>query len=162
MKKNLKRIILVFTMSLLVTLVALLAYAYFNGDNKPAGDGDKQPESGEQEENEPKNENGASFEYSGKASIDRNAKTITLYFKNPLRSTRNIVLELKGDINGKEYSFGKTDQLIPGDKVEQLPLTIEDALPEGRYAGEFVLHFYNSEGVEEIVNSKIKINLFIK
>ncbi|MCR5832392.1 MAG: hypothetical protein K6G36_00395 [Candidatus Saccharibacteria bacterium] len=161
MKQNSKRIILAFVISILVTLVALLAYAYFNGDNKPV-DGDGGPESSEQEKDEPKNENGASFEYSGNVSIDREAKTIKLYFRNPLRSTRNIVLELKGSIDGKEYSFGKTDQLAPGDKVEQLPLTIEESLPEGRYAGEFVLHFYNSEGAEEIVNSKIKVNLFIR
>ena len=161
MKKNTKRAILAFVISLLVTLVALLAYAYFKG-GKPVDDGNQQSGENSEQEDEPKNENGASFEYAGNATIYYDTKLIELYFKNPLRSTRDIVLEVKCDVNGEEVTFAKTEQMKPGEEVKQLPLLSDVALSKGKRAGEFVLHFYNSEGQEEIVNSKININLFVK
>ena len=161
MKKNTKRVILAFVISLLVTLVALLAYAYFKG-GKPVDDGAQQSGEDSKQEDEPKNENGASFEYAGNATIDFGARMIELYFKNPLRSTRDIVLEVKCNVNGEEVTYAKTEQLKPGEEVKQLPLLSDKALAKGKHAGDFVLHFYNSDGQEEIVNSKININLFVK
>lgn len=159
MKQNTKRAIIAFIISLLLTLVALLCYAHFKDAGKQGGV-EQEPETEQGEV--VKNDKGASFDYSGKVSVQRDAKLVKMNFANPIRSTKNISLELRVEINGAEYSFAKKEQMVPGDKIEELPLLYDGSLPSGRFPGEFVLHFYNESGDEEVVNTKLKVDVYIK
>lgn len=159
MKQNTKRAIIAFIISLLLTLVALLCYAYFRDAGKK--DGEEQ-ETGTEQTEEAKNDKGASFDYSGRVSVRPSEKLVKLSFTNPLRSTKNISLELKAKINGVEYSLAKKEQMVPGDKIEELPLLYDGSLPSGRFPGDFILHFYNEAGNEEVVNTKLKIDVYVK
>lgn len=104
----------------------------------------------------------AAFDYSTMVTVDTSARALSLYFKNADRSSKNLSLEIVGDIGGEQISLARTDTLKPGDEVRQLSLSYDRELAAGQYGGEFILHFYNDQAEEEIVNSKVKISLQVK
>lgn len=158
MKKKTKYIVLAFTISLLLTLVSLLAYAYITGNGKSDDNGGQTDNTGGQSEQ--KIEKAASIDYSDSVSVGENK--LSLYFKNADRSSKNMSLEVVV-FNGEErISLAKTGVLKPGDEIRELDLATDLDLAKGKYSGEFELHFYNDEGKEEIVDSKIKTKVFIK
>ena len=157
MKKKTKYIVLAFTISLLLTLVSLLAYAYITGNGKSDDSEQTDNTSGQSEQ---KIEKAASIDYSDSVSVGENK--LSLYFKNADRSSKNMSLEVVV-FNGEErISLAKTGVLKPGEEIRELDLAADVDLAKGKYSGEFELHFYNDEGKEEIVDSKIKTKVFIK
>ena len=104
----------------------------------------------------------ASFTYAGYATLDNDKKLITLNFINPSKSKKSLSLEIVADINGENITLAKTDKINPGYKIDSVKYQLNRELPKGNYNGNFVVHFYNDNGEEEIVNSKIAINIYVK
>ena len=106
--------------------------------------------------------NSASIKYSGAAKVFQDKKTIELYFENPAESRKDISLEIVGDINGEKVSFIKNVKLKPGMKVEKVTYKPSKTLEKGKYKGQFLLHFFNESGKEEVVASEVIIDVIIK
>lgn len=104
----------------------------------------------------------ASMEYSGYITINTEENNIKLYFKNPIRSQKDIRIEAIGEVDGEDIKFFETGKIHPGEKIETIEYKSDKKIDTGRYEGKFIVHFYNDQGKEEIVNSEIKINIYVK
>ena len=155
---------------LAITSVSVLATTIIIVNNQP----DKKPDnsasdSGDQEggKKEPEESSGsssapASIGYSGRATINTADNTLKLYFKNPCKSKRKISLKLVGTINNEEVTFGEKDNLEPCDSIESLDYNYAGTIEKGNYSGKYILHFIDSDGEEEMVNSEVLINIIVE
>ena len=104
----------------------------------------------------------ASLEYSGYTTLLSEEKLITLNFTNPLKSKKSLNLEIIAEVDGENIVLAKTDILRPGYKIDSVKYDLDREIPKGNYPGKFIVHFYNEQGKEEIVNSEIAINIYVK
>lgn len=116
-------------------------------------------------ESEPEDTEGtvdASLKYAGYVTLFNDEKKITLNFTNPKKSKKSLDLEIVADINGETITLAKTAKIRPGYKIDSVKSILDYEIPEGNYKGKFIIHFYDSQGKEEIINSEITINIYVK
>ena len=103
-----------------------------------------------------------SLKYVGYVTLLNDEKLVTLNFTNPSKSKKSLSLEIVADIDGEDITLAKTDRIHPGYKIDSVKSDLDREIPKGNYKGKFIIHFYNERGEEEIVNSEIKINVYVK
>ena len=113
------------------------------------------------------NENGndsvdASLKYAGYATLETDKNLITLNFTNPSKSRKSLSLDIIGNINGEDITLAKTSKVRPGYKINSVKYALDQEIDKGNYKGKFIVHFYNDQGEEEIVNTEIAIDLHVK
>lgn len=116
----------------------------------------------ESENDDGKSDVDVSLKYAGYATLLNDEKLITLNFTNPSKSKKSLSLEIVADIDGEDVVLAKTDRIYPGYKIDSVKYTLDKEIPKGDYKGKFVVHFYNEQDEEEIVNSEIIINFYVK
>lgn len=104
----------------------------------------------------------ASLKYAGYVTLLKDKNIITLNFTNPSKSKKSLKLDIVANIDGKDVTLAKTDVIRPGYKIDQVKYELGQEIPEGKYDGKFIVYFYNDQGNEEIVNSEIAINVYVK
>lgn len=103
-----------------------------------------------------------SLKYAGYATLETDKNLIALNFTNPSKSKKSLDLEIVADIDGEDIVLAKTDRIYPGYKIDSVKYTLEREITKGDYKGKFIVHFYNEQDKEEIVNSEIAINIYVK
>ncbi len=103
----------------------------------------------------------ASMKYSGYVTFLSEENLITLNFINPKESKKTLSLEIIANIDGEDIVLAKTGKIAPGYKIDSVKYDLDKKIEKGNYKGSFVVHFYDGEK-EEIVNSKIGINVYVK
>lgn len=103
-----------------------------------------------------------SLQYKGYATLLTDEKLITLDFTNPSKSKKSLSLEIVANINGEDVVLAKSDRIYPGYKIDSTKSTLEQDIPKGNYQGKYIIHFYNEQDEEEIINSEIAINIYVK
>ena len=116
----------------------------------------------ESENDDGKSDVDVSLKYAGYATLLNDEKLVTLNFTNPSKSKKSLSLEIVADIDGEDVVLAKTDRIYPGYKIDSVKYTLDKEIPKGDYKGKFVVHFYNEQDEEEIVNSEIIINFYVK
>ena len=116
----------------------------------------------ESEEDEKAGDVDVSLKYAGYATLLSDEKLVTLNFTNPSKSKKSLSLEIVADIDGESVTLAKTDKIRPGYKIDSVKSTLDREIPKGNYKGKFVISFYNEQDKEEIVNSEIAINIYVK
>ena len=159
-KKKFLKLIAIFIGVAIFTLILIMAIMYI----RQILDGSKpEPNATESSEAIKKNDDyTASMRYSGHVAINPDEGLINLYFENPIKSRKSIVLKIVGNIDGEDITLAETEKILPGEKIESIKCTNDKKLEKGQYTGKFELYFYNEKGEEEIVNSSIDINITVK
>ena len=104
-----------------------------------------------------------SLRYAGYVTLHSDESYISLNFTNPIKSRKSLSLDIVANINDEDIVLAITDKLNPGDSIETVEYKLERNIPKGSYNGKFVVHFYNEDsGDEEIVNSEVEINVYVK
>lgn len=103
-----------------------------------------------------------SLKYAGYTTLETDKNLITLNFTNPSKSKKSLSLEIVADIDGEDIVLAETDMIRPGYKIDSVKYTLDREIPKGDYKGKFIVHFYNEQDKEEIVNSEIAINVYVK
>lgn len=103
-----------------------------------------------------------SLKYAGYATLLSDEKIITLNFINPSKSRKSLILEIVANVDGEDIILAKTDKIYPGYKVDSVKYSLDKEIPKGDYKGKFVMYFYDEQGKEEIVNSEIAIDIYVK
>lgn len=116
----------------------------------------------EPEDGDEKSDVDVSLKYAGYATLLSDEKIITLNFTNPSKSKKSLSLEIVAEVDGEDIVLAKTDKIRPGYKIDSVEYASDREIPEGNYKGKFIVHFYNEQDKEEIVNSEIAINVYIK
>ena len=116
----------------------------------------------ESENDDGKSDVDVSLKYSGYATLLSDENLITLNFTNPSKSKKSLSLEIVADIDGEDIVLAKTDRIYPGYKIDSVKYTLDKEIAKGDYKGKFIVHFYNEQDKEEIVNSEIAINVYVK
>ena len=116
----------------------------------------------ESEDDDDKNRVNVSLKYAGYATLLSDEKLITLNFTNPSKSKKSLSLEIVANIDGEDVVLAKTDKLRPGYKIDSVKYTLDREISKGDYKGKFIVHFYNEQDKEEIVNSEITINIYVR
>ena len=116
----------------------------------------------ESENDDGKSDVDVSLKYAGYATLLNDEKLITLNFINPSKSKKSLSLEIVADIDGEDVVLAKTDRIYPGYKIDSVKYTLDKEIPKGDYKGKLIVHFYNEQDKEEIVNSEIIINIYVK
>lgn len=154
-----KKIILIISAVVIFLLAAAGGYFYFaifredssnssitaiEGDDSEAGSVD------------------ASLTYSGYATLISEDDLITLNFANPKKSRKTLSLDIVANIDGEDIVLARTAKVHPGYKIDGVKYELNRDLPKGTYQGRYIVHFYDDDDNEEIVNSKIEIKIYIK
>lgn len=103
-----------------------------------------------------------SLRYAGYATLDTEKNLVTLNFVNPKKSKKTFNLEIVADINGENLVLAITDKIRPGYKIDSVKSALDREVPKGDYKGKFIVHFYNEQGKEEVVNSEIAISIHVR
>ena len=103
-----------------------------------------------------------SLKYAGYATLETDKNLITLNFTNPSKSKKSLDLEIVAEVDGENIVLARTDKIRPGYKIDSVKYTLDKEIPQGNYKGKFIVHFYNEQDKEEIVNSEIAINVYVK
>ena len=114
------------------------------------------------EEDEKEGDADVSLKYAGYATLLSDEKLVTLNFTNPSKSKKSLSLEIIAEVNGENITLAKTDKIRPGYKIDSVKSDLDREIPKGNYKGKFVISFYNEQDKEEIVNSEITINVYVK
>lgn len=153
-----------FVVIAIVALVAAMAGGYFirmllDGGEKNPDYSITKIESGDSDEEKSVD---ASLQYAGYVTLINTEKRITLNFTNPTKSKKSMSLDIVANINGEDVKLASTDKIRPGYKIDSVKYTLDRKIPEGDYKGKFVVHFYNEQDNEEIVNSEIAIKVYVR
>ncbi len=103
-----------------------------------------------------------SLQYAGSATLLTDEKLITLNFTNPAKSKKSLSLDIIAEVDGEDVILAKTGIIRPGYKIDSVKYTLDREIPKGEYKGKFIVHFYNEQDKEEIVNSAITISVYVK
>ena len=104
----------------------------------------------------------ASLQYSGYVTLLSEEDLITLNFTNPARSKKTLSLEIVANIDGEDIILAKSDKIKPGYKIDSIKYEPSRQIEKGNYKGYFLIHFYGDNDKEEIVNSRVAINIYVK
>ncbi len=162
-QKKTKRLILLL---LLITLLAVCAaiWALFIRDPDVTLVPDCAPEQNqrpiEDDESKPtdpsESSGAASLTYADTAVIDLSDETASVYFANPGKSDKDMVLQ----IVIRDEVIVQSGRLTPGHEVTILELLdgAAEKLSPGGYNGKFMVVYYDTEtGEREVVNTEIPI-----
>lgn len=116
----------------------------------------------EPEEDDTEGDADVSLKYAGYATLLTDEKLVTLNFTNPSKSKKSLSLEIVANVDGEYIVLAKTDKIRPGYKIDSVKSDLDKEIPKGNYKGKFVIYFYNEQDKEEIVNSEIVINIYVK
>lgn len=116
----------------------------------------------ESEDDDGKSDVDVSLKYAGHATLETDKNLITLNFTNPSKSKKSLSLEIVANVDGEDIILAETDMIRPGYKIDSAKYTLDREVPKGDYKGKFIVHFYNEQDEEEIVNSEIAINVYVK
>lgn len=105
---------------------------------------------------------GASMEYSGKATLNTIENVVELSFTNPTRSSKNMNIEVVATVDGEDIVLAKSAIIEPGNKITSIKYSGNKKIAEGQYEGKFIIHFYNKQNSEEIVDSQIAITVHVE
>ena len=148
----------------IVAFVAAVAGGYLfqmlQSDNK--GNSNSSITKVDSEEDEKEGDADVSLKYAGYATLLSDEKLVTLNFTNPSKSKKSLSLEIIAEVNGENITLAKTDKIRPGYKIDSVKSDLDREIPKGNYKGKFVISFYNEQDKEEIVNSEIAINVYVK
>lgn len=103
-----------------------------------------------------------SLRYAGYATLLSDEDLIALNFTNPAKSKKSLSLEIITNIDGEDVLLASTDKIRPGYKIDSVKYVSDREIPMGDYDGKFIVHFYNEQDKEEIVNSEIAIKIYVK
>ncbi len=116
----------------------------------------------EAEDDDNKSDVDVSLKYAGYVTLLNDEKLITLNFTNPSKSKKSLSLEIVAEVDGEDIILANTDKIRPGYKINNAQYTLDREIPQGNYKGKFIVHFYNEQDKEEIINSEIAINVYVK
>lgn len=116
----------------------------------------------ESEDDDGKSDVDVSLKYAGYVTLLSDENLITLNFTNPSKSKKSLDLEIVADIGGEDVVLAKTDRIYPGYKIDSVKYALDREISKGNYDGKFIVHFYNEQDKEEIINSEIAINVYVK
>ena len=116
----------------------------------------------ESEDDGEKSDVDVSLKYAGYATLLSDENLVTLNFTNPSKSKKSLSLEIVANVDGEDIILAETDMIRPGYKIDSAKYTLDREVPKGDYKGKFIVHFYNEQDEEEIVNSEIAINVYVK
>lgn len=116
----------------------------------------------ESEDGDEKGDVDVSLKYAGYVTLETDKNLITLNFTNPSKSKKSLDLEIVAEIDGEDIVLARTDKIRPGYKIDSVKYTLDKEIPQGNHKGKFIVHFYNEQDKEEIVNSEIAINVYVK
>ena len=108
------------------------------------------------------NSTNSSLMFAGYVKLLSDEKVITLNFTNPSKSKKSLDLEVVANIDGEDVVLAKSDIIRPGYRIEKLVYSSDRDIPKGDYKGKYIVHFFNERGEEEIVNSEIAIDVYVK
>ena len=63
---------------------------------------------------------------------------------------------------GEDVVLAESDIIRPGYKIDSVKSFLEREIPKGDYKGKYIVHFYNEQDEEEIINSEIAINIYVR
>lgn len=104
---------------------------------------------------------GVGLMLSDKLTIDLSDKEVSLYFANPNRSLRDVVLW----ITVQDVVIAQSGRMLPGYQIETLDLIegAETKLVEGVYSGKFIMYFYDPETNERAtVNTEFPVTITVR
>lgn len=116
----------------------------------------------ESDENEEKGSVDASLQYAGYVTVLTEEDLITLNFTNPAKSKKSLSLEIVANIDGEDIVLAQTAKIAPGYKIDSVKYDSTKEIPKGTHKGYLLVHFYGDNNKEEIVNSKVTINIYVK
>ena len=119
-------------------------------------------EADEEDRKDDGSDSDVSMKYAGYVTLYNDDKYMTMNFTNPGKSKKSMSLEIIANVAGEDILLATTGKIRPGYKVNKVETERKYAIPEGTYDGKYRVHFYNEEGSEEIVNSEIKIKVYVK
>ena len=159
-----KKKILPFIIIAIVAFVVAIAvgYLFLMIQQGSGGEPDSSIEKVQPEDDDKEGDVNVSLKYAGFATLLSDEKLITLNFTNPSKSKKSLSLEIVAEVDGESIVLAKTDKIHPGYKINSVKYTLDREIPKGDYKGKFIVHFYNEQNKEEIVNSEILINIYVK
>lgn len=161
--KNSAKYVLTSIASIILTLLAIIVAVSLvkNNDKKP--DKHKNDNKTQIKRSDDSTMRNVSLKYAGKVHVDISNKKVKFYFSNPEQSNRDVKFDIVL-INGEEEILisSNTSLLGPGEVIENLDYIGPSNLEKGQYNGKFKVKFYNSKGIEEVLNSVINIFVIIE
>ena len=155
---------LLLTITAIVAFVAAIVGGYFyqmmTTGNEKSDSSITEIEPSDNDES--KGDANVSLQYAGYATLFSDEKLITLNFTNPSKSKKSLSLEIVANVGGEDIVLATTDKIRPGNKIDKVDYKLDREISRGNYKGKFIVHFYNDQDKEEIVNSEIKINIYVK
>ena len=148
--------------SIIVTLTVIILAVYFvkNSDKKSDKKDDNKTPINRTDDSSNRN---VSLKYAGKVHVDINNKKVKFYFSNPEQSNRDVKLDIILLNGNEEVTISANSSLVkPGDVVENLDYIGPSDINKGQYDGKFKVKFYNSKGIEEVLNSVINVTVFVE
>lgn len=130
--------------------------------NRSEGTPDSSITKVDSEDADEKSDVDVSLKYAGYATLLSDENLVTLNFTNPSKSKKSLSLEIVANVDGEDIILAETDMIRPGYKIDSAKYTLDREVPKGDYKGKFIVHFYNEQDEEEIVNSEIAINVYVK
>lgn len=104
-----------------------------------------------------------SLTYSKEVTITLSDKKASVVFQNPGKSTKDIVLQLIIESDGKEVVIAQSDLLPAGYMLNTMTLLDTAKLSAGGYNGKFNVLYYDSDsGERAIVNTNIPLAITVK
>ena len=103
-----------------------------------------------------------SLQYAGYATLFIDEKLIALNFTNPSKSKKSLSLEIVAIVNEEDVVLAESDIIRPGYKIDSVKSFLEREIPKGDYKGKYIVHFYNEQDEEELINSEIAINIYVR
>lgn len=96
--------------------------------------------------------------YSNQVAVSLAEGSASLQFTNPARSNQSMVVQ----VVIQDVVVAQSGTLLPGNRIEQLPLNQGLSLAAGQYEGIFRILFYNTEdGSRAQVSTEIPISVAV-
>lgn len=90
-------------------------------------------------------------------------KKISMNFSNPSRSTKDVVLQLIIEKNGKELIIAQSNRLPAGYQLKEMELDKSIKLSNGIYEGKYTVLYYDSESNERSsLSTDLPITITVK
>lgn len=149
--------------SIIVTLTVIILMVYFVKDNDKKSIKKDNTNKAPINRTDDSSMRNVSLKYGGKVHVDIDDKKVKFYFSNPEQSNRDIKFDIVLILNNEEVTISSYGSLVkPGDEVENLNYIGPSDIKKGQYDGKFKVKFYNSKGIEEVLDSVINVSVFVE
>lgn len=155
MKKKFKGVLGVIIIAI-ITCVVLLFLGYFI--DKPKDNQDKLE--GIVKEEEKVKGKSAALSYSNIVIINKKSKKIDLYLKNPGRSTKTITADIYAYVDEEEVLLASSETIDIGYAMHSIKL--DGQIDDGKYKGYILVTYYENGRKEEMVNTKLDIDISVR